>query len=87
MSKVIGNHVGGSHINQNGGILQDVFNPSTGEVSAQVRFTSASELDNVVKVAKTAAPAWSATAPSKRRQVMYRFKNLLEKMLRKLPIV
>ena len=52
MSKVIGNHVGGSHINQNGGILQDVFNPSTGEVSAQVRFTSASELDNVVKLQK-----------------------------------
>jgi len=78
MSTIIGNHIGGSQLNQTGGILQDVFNPSTGEVTAQVRFTTASELDEVVKVANDAVPAWSATSPSKRSQVMYRFKSLLE---------
>ena len=78
MSIIIGNHVGGSQLNQTAGILQDVFNPSTGEVSAKVRFTTESELDEVVKIACSAAPEWSATSPSKRSQVMYRFKSLLE---------
>ena len=78
MSNIIGNHVGGSRVNQTGGTLQDVFNPSLGEVSAQVRLSSSQELDDVVKVASSALPAWAATPPTKRAQVMYRFKRLLE---------
>ena len=78
MSNIIGNHVGGSRVNQTGGTLQDVFNPSLGEVSAQVRLSSSQELDDVVKVASSALPAWAATPPAKRAQVMYRFKRLLE---------
>ena len=50
MSNIIGNHVAGSRVSQTGGSLQDVFNPSTGEVSGQVRLSSAAELDDVVKV-------------------------------------
>ena len=57
MNNIIGNHVGGSRVNQTGGTLQDVFNPSTGGVSSQVRLSSASELDEVVKVASAAVPA------------------------------
>ncbi len=79
MSSIIGNYVGGSHQNLQGGTLENVFNPSTGEVSAQVRFTSKSEIDDVVNVACAAVPSWSSTAPSKRSHVMYRFKDLLEK--------
>tara|TARA_Y100001970_G_C14234829_1_gene861150 strand:- start:183 stop:1682 length:1500 start_codon:yes stop_codon:yes gene_type:complete len=79
MSSIIGNYVGGGRVNQQGGNLQDVFNPSTGEVSAQVRFTSKSEFDDIVDIAREAVPSWSATAPNKRSHVMYRFKDLLEK--------
>jgi len=78
MTNIIGNHVGGSRVSQTGGTLQDVFNPSTGEVSAQVRLSSSKELDDVVQVASEAAVAWGATPPAKRAQVMYRFKRLLE---------
>ena len=78
MSNIIGNHVGGARVSQTGGTLQDVFNPSTGEVSGQVRLSSLKELDDVVQVASEAAVAWGATPPSKRVQVMYRFKRLLE---------
>ena len=79
MSTIIGNYVGGSRLNQNGGTFQDVYNPSTGEVSAQVRFTSKSEINDIVRVASAALPLWSSTSASKRSQVMYRFKDLLEK--------
>ena len=78
MTNIIGNHVGGSRVSQTGGTLQDVFNPSTGEVSAQVRLSSSKELDDVVQVASEAAVAWGVTPPAKRAQVMYRFKRLLE---------
>ena len=55
MSNIIGNHVAGSRLSQKGGSLQDVFNPSTGDVSGQIRLSSAAELDDVVKVASEAA--------------------------------
>ena len=78
MSNIIGNHVAGSRLSQTGGSLQDVFNPSTGDVSGQIRLSSAAELDDVVKVASEAALGWGVTPPMKRAQVMFRFKRLLE---------
>ena len=72
MSNIIGNYVGGSRLNQQGGTLQDVFNPSTGEISAQIRFTSKSELDDIVRIASTAVPLWASTSASKRSQVIKR---------------
>ena len=78
MSNIIGNYVGGSRVTPADGTLQDVFNPSTGEVSGQVRLSNATDLDNTVKVANVAAPEWAATPAVNRAQVMFRFKRLLE---------
>ena len=55
MSNIIGNYVGGSRVNQADGALQEVFNPSTGEISGQVRLSNATDLDDTVKVASAAA--------------------------------
>ena len=78
MSNIIGNYVGGSRVTPADGTLQDVFNPSTGEVSGQVRLSNATDLDDTVKVASAAAQEWGATPAVKRAQVMFRFKRLLE---------
>ena len=78
MSNIIGNYVGGSRVTPADGTLQDVFNPSTGEVSGQVRLSNATDLDNTVSVASAAAQEWGATPAVKRAQVMFRFKRLLE---------
>ena len=78
MSNIIGNYVGGSRVTPADGTLQDVFNPSTGEVSGQVRLSNATDLDDTVKVASAAALEWGATPAVKRAQVMFRFKRLLE---------
>ena len=78
MSNIIGNYVGGSRVIPADGTLQDVFNPSTGEVSGQVRLSNATDLNNTVKVANVAAPEWAATPAVSRAQVMFRFKRLLE---------
>ena len=73
MNNIIGNYAGGSTLKLNGGALQDVFNPSTGEVSGQVQLSTSEDLDEIVKVAKGAVPEWSRTPVGIRAQVMFRF--------------
>ncbi|WP_432473044.1 CoA-acylating methylmalonate-semialdehyde dehydrogenase [Amphritea sp. HPY] len=57
---------------------QDVYNPSTGEVSKQVALASVETVEEAIAAAEKAFPAWRNTPPAKRAQVMYRFKQLLE---------
>jgi len=58
--------------------LQDVYNPSTGEVSKQVALASKSTVEHAISAAEAAFPAWRNTPPLKRARVMFRFKELLE---------
>ncbi|WP_151447763.1 CoA-acylating methylmalonate-semialdehyde dehydrogenase [Lacisediminimonas profundi] len=60
------------------GRQQDVFNPATGEVSAQVGLASVEDVNAAVASAKAAAPAWADTAPLKRARIVSKFKELLE---------
>lgn len=57
---------------------QDIFNPATGKVSGKVALASTKTVEQAIAAAKEAFPAWRATPPLKRAQVMYRFKQLLE---------
>ncbi|HJW56465.1 MAG TPA: CoA-acylating methylmalonate-semialdehyde dehydrogenase [Burkholderiaceae bacterium] len=61
------------------GRMQDVFNPATGAVSAQVALASVEEVQAAVAAAQAAAPAWADTAPLKRARVMFKFRDLIEK--------
>jgi len=57
----------------------DVFDPSTGRVSARVPYASVEELDACVRIAQAAFPAWAAMPPLRRARVMFRFRDLLER--------
>ncbi|WP_231471481.1 CoA-acylating methylmalonate-semialdehyde dehydrogenase [Novosphingobium sp. CECT 9465] len=57
----------------------DVYNPSTGQVQAQVELASPATLDQAVADAKAAQVAWAAQNPQRRARVMFRFKELIEK--------
>ncbi len=56
----------------------DVFDPNQGQVQAQVRLGSASDLQKAIDAAKAAQPAWAATNPQRRARVMFKFKELVE---------
>ena len=56
----------------------EVFNPATGEVSAQVRLADAATVDVAVRAAAAALPAWADMPALRRARVMFRFKELLE---------
>lgn len=58
--------------------LQDVYNPSTGEVSKQVALALAATVEQAIAAAEAAFPEWRNTPPIKRARVMFRFKELLE---------
>jgi malonate-semialdehyde dehydrogenase (acetylating)/methylmalonate-semialdehyde dehydrogenase len=55
-----------------------VFNPATGEVSAELPLSSLSELDAAVASAKQAQVEWGHTPPMKRARVLFKFKALLD---------
>jgi malonate-semialdehyde dehydrogenase (acetylating)/methylmalonate-semialdehyde dehydrogenase len=55
----------------------DVFDPATGQVTKQVDFASASTLDEAVAVAKAAFPGWRDASLTKRTQVLFAFRELL----------
>ena len=57
---------------------QDVFNPSTGEVSKRVALAGKQTVEEAIAAAQAAFPAWRNTPPQKRARIMYRFKALLE---------
>ena len=54
-----------------------VFNPTTGEVDAEVPYASADEVDKAVVAAKTALEDWSRTSVTERSQIMFRFRELI----------
>ena len=56
-----------------------VFNPATGQVTAQVPLASASEVADTVAVAEAAFPGWAVTPPLARARILFRFKTLLER--------
>jgi malonate-semialdehyde dehydrogenase (acetylating)/methylmalonate-semialdehyde dehydrogenase len=57
---------------------QDVFNPATGEVCAQVSMATPTTIQQALSAASQAYPAWRNTPPAARARIMYRFKQLLE---------
>jgi malonate-semialdehyde dehydrogenase (acetylating)/methylmalonate-semialdehyde dehydrogenase len=60
------------------GRQQDVFNPATGAVSAQVALGSVDEVNVAVASAKAASVSWGETAPLKRARIISKFKEILE---------
>jgi len=55
----------------------EVFDPATGAVSKSVDFASAATLDDAVAAAKAAFPMWRDTSLTKRTQVLFNFRELL----------
>jgi malonate-semialdehyde dehydrogenase (acetylating)/methylmalonate-semialdehyde dehydrogenase len=59
------------------GRLSPVFNPASGEQSADVELASRDEIEHAVGVALAAAREWRATSLSRRTAVLFRFRELL----------
>jgi len=58
---------------------QDVYNPATGAVVAQVCLGAEADVTAAVEAAKAAFPAWSATSPAKRGAVMFALRDVMKR--------
>jgi malonate-semialdehyde dehydrogenase (acetylating) / methylmalonate-semialdehyde dehydrogenase len=54
-----------------------VFDPARGEVAREVRLGSIADVDAAVQAAKDAFASWSGTSWSKRQQVLFAFREIL----------
>jgi len=75
--EIVGHLIGGERVTENVKTLP-LNNPATGRQEAELAMASADQTMLAIKAATEAYPAWRATPPAKRAQVMFRFKALLE---------
>jgi len=61
-----------------------VFNPATGEQTAELPLSTLDEINAAVASAKKAQVAWGNTTPMKRARVMFKFKELLDRNINEL---
>lgn len=62
----------------------DIYNPATGMVTGSVSLASANDVNEVVAIAEKAQVAWGRTPVAKRAQVMFAFRDLLNKNVEEL---
>ena len=78
MTEQYGHFIAGQRVAGTSGRTADVFNPSIGEVKAQVALASSAEVDGAVQAAVAAQQAWAAVNPQRRARVLFKFKALVE---------
>jgi malonate-semialdehyde dehydrogenase (acetylating)/methylmalonate-semialdehyde dehydrogenase len=71
------NYVNGAWIDA-GSSTQDVRNPATNQVLAQVPLSTFEDVDRAVKAAQAAFPAWRATPVLERARYFFKLKNVME---------
>ena len=76
---LIEHFVSGKKFSGNSKNTGKVFNPATGEQSAEVKLASSDDLNKAVESAINAFESWSNKPPLQRARVMFKFKELIEK--------
>jgi malonate-semialdehyde dehydrogenase (acetylating) / methylmalonate-semialdehyde dehydrogenase len=75
---VVPHVIGGKEQFPTSGNFGKIYNPATGLQSAQVGFASVEEVDAAVAVAKAAFPAWRSTSLSRRAEVLFKLRQLVD---------
>ena len=76
--KQIDHWIGGSYVPGKSGRVGRVFDPAVGEQTGEVAFASAEEVDAAVAAASGAFPSWRATSLSRRAEILFRIRALVD---------
>lgn len=82
--KSIHHWIGGQLVASAAGRTGDVWDPATGQVQAQVDLADEADVLLTVAAAKAAFPEWRATALSRRAEVMFKLRDLVDAQRRHL---
>lgn len=75
--KTLTHFMNGEEVSGTSSRYSDVYNPSTGEVIAQVPLATKEEVQNAIEFAKKSFPSWKNTSIGKRVEIVHRFRQLL----------
>ena len=70
--------IGGRFVAGTSGRQGDVYNPARGQLTKHVDFASADEVGAAVAAARAAFPGWRATSLSKRTDILFKIRNLVD---------
>ena len=76
--KRISHWIDGRIVEGTSGNSAPVYDPATGEQSAAVDLASLDEVDRAIAVAEAAAPEWRATSLSRRAEILFRMRELVD---------
>ena len=76
--KTINHWVDGKETPTQTGRFGPVFDPATGQQQSQVGFANEAEVDAAVEVARQAFVSWGQTSLSRRSEIMFKFRQLLD---------
>jgi malonate-semialdehyde dehydrogenase (acetylating)/methylmalonate-semialdehyde dehydrogenase len=76
--KSVNHWIGGQAVASKSGRSGVVWNPATGLQQALVDFASAAEVDHAVSVAKEAFAPWRATSLSRRAEILFKMRELVD---------
>jgi malonate-semialdehyde dehydrogenase (acetylating) / methylmalonate-semialdehyde dehydrogenase len=76
--KTVNHWMGGKLLPSTSGRSGPVWNPATGEERARVDFASAEEVNQAVDTAKNAFPDWRATPLSRRAEILFKLRELVD---------
>jgi malonate-semialdehyde dehydrogenase (acetylating)/methylmalonate-semialdehyde dehydrogenase len=76
--KTVSHWIGGKILASTSGRSGVIWNPATGEPQGRVDFADAAEVDLAVDSAKKAYPEWRATPLSRRAEMMFRLRELID---------
>jgi malonate-semialdehyde dehydrogenase (acetylating) / methylmalonate-semialdehyde dehydrogenase len=76
--RAIGHWIEGRAVAGTSGRAGPVYNPARGVQAAEVSFASRAEIDDAVKVAVSASAAWGASPLSRRTQMFFRLRELID---------
>ena len=77
MTTTLHHFIDGKRVEGKSGRVGDVFNPATGDVTAQVPLATADEVREAIRSSAAALPGWAATPPARRTQILFKFRELL----------
>ena len=74
----IGHLIDGAGVTGSSGNTKPVFNPATGEQSAELAMASLAEVDAAIASSKAAFEEWRHVSLARRTKLMYAYRNLVE---------
>ena len=74
----ISHWIDGKVVESNSGRTAAVYNPATGQQTGELGLASIDEVDAAVASAKKMAPEWRATSLSRRAEIMFRMRELVD---------